>query len=137
MVNHTIDLHCADDLVIESKAGLINQFMINLIMNSIIHGFKNVNKGPIAITIKVVDDAKVSIEFKDNGKSILKNLLKRIFDPFVATKRGQGCCGLGMHLVYNLVAQALNGSTSILSDVGQGVQFAILFRAKIVDNDKV
>ena len=79
MVNHTIDLHCADDLVIESKAGLINQFMINLIMNSIIHGFKNVNKGPIAITIKVVDDAKVSIEFKGQRQKYIEKFAKAYF----------------------------------------------------------
>ena len=62
---------------------------------------------------------------------------KRIFDPFVTTKRGQGGSGLGMHLVYNLVTQALNGSISIVSEEGQGVQFRILFPIKKVDIDKV
>jgi signal transduction histidine kinase len=64
-------------------------------------------------------------------------LRKRIFDPFVTTKRGQGGSGLGMHLVYNLVTQALNGSISVVSEKGLGVQFRILFPAKMVDIDKV
>jgi len=135
-VKHTIKVNCADNLVVESKAGPINQIMINLIMNSIIHGFEDMEKGQIDITIESVDDTKVSIEFKDNGKGIPEHLRKRIFDPFVTTKRGQGGSGLGMHLVYNLVTQALNGSISILSEEGQGVQFKILFPVKKVDTDR-
>jgi len=136
-VKHLINVNCADNLVVESKAGPINQIMINLIMNSIIHGFEDVDKGQIDITIEPVDDTKVSIEFKDNGKGIPEHLRKRIFDPFVTTKRGQGGSGLGMHLVYNLVTQALNGSISIVSEEGQGVQFRILFPVKMVDINKV
>ena len=136
-VNHLINVNCADNLVVESKAGPINQIMINLIMNSIIHGFEDVNKGQIDITIESVDDTKVSIEFKDNGKGIPEHLRKRIFDPFVTTKRGQGGSGLGMHLVYNLVTQALKGSISIISEEGKGVQFRILFPVKMVDINKV
>jgi signal transduction histidine kinase len=135
-VNHLINVNCADNLVVESKAGPINQIMINLIMNSIIHGFEHVYKGQIDIIIESVDDNKVSIEFKDNGKGIPEHLRKRIFDPFVTTKRGQGGSGLGMHLVYNLVTQALKGSISIISEEGKGVQFRILFPVKMVDINK-
>ena len=136
-VKHQIHVHCAPDLVVESKAGPINQIMINLIMNSIIHGFEDMDEGQIDITIEFIDNTKVCIEFKDNGKGIPEHLRKRIFDPFVTTKRGQGGSGLGMHLVYNLVTQALNGSISIVSEVDQGVQFRILFPVKKVDIDKV
>jgi signal transduction histidine kinase len=136
-VKHLINVSCADNLVVESKAGPINQIMINLIMNSIIHGFEDMDKGRIDIAIKSVDDNKVSIEFKDNGKGIPEHLRKRIFDPFVTTKRGQGGSGLGMHLVYNLVTQALNGSISIVSEEGQGVEFRIIFPVKKVDINKV
>ncbi len=129
-VNHLINVNCADNLVVESKAGPINQVMINLIMNSIIHGFEDVDKGQIDITIESINNTKICIEFKDNGKGIPEHLRKRIFDPFVTTKRGQGGSGLGMHLVYNLVTQALNGSISVLSEEGQGVQFRIIFPVK-------
>jgi signal transduction histidine kinase len=136
-VKHQINVNCADNLVVESKAGPITQIIINLIMNSIIHGFEDMDKGQIDITIESIDDTKVSIEFKDNGKGMPEHLRKRIFDPFVTTKRGQGGSGLGMHLVYNLVTQALNGSISIVSEEGQGVQFRILFPVKKVDINKV
>jgi signal transduction histidine kinase len=73
-VNHQMNIHCADNLVIESKAGPINQIMINLIMNSIIHGFEYMDRGKIDIIIESVDESKVSIEFKDNGKGIPEHL---------------------------------------------------------------
>ncbi|WP_436836599.1 ATP-binding protein [Paraglaciecola arctica] len=135
-VKHQINVNCADNLIVESKAGPINQIIINLIMNSIIHGFENMEQGQIDITIAAIGDTKVSIEFKDNGKGIPEHLRKRIFDPFVTTKRGQGGSGLGMHLVYNLVTQALNGSISIVSEEGEGVAFTILFPVKKVKQDK-
>ena len=130
---HKINLHCATDLYIETKAGPINQIMINLIMNSVIHGFEFMDEGLIDIYVEMVGENKVNIVYKDNGKGIPEHLRKRIFDPFVTTKRGQGGSGLGMHLVYNLVTQALNGSISITSDEGQGVEFQIIFPVKKVD----
>ncbi|GAA0856578.1 ATP-binding protein [Aliiglaciecola litoralis] len=131
--NHTIELHCSNELFIETKAGPINQIMMNLIMNSIIHGFEFMDNGRIDIYVEMVADNKISIRYLDNGKGIPEHLRKRIFDPFVTTKRGQGGSGLGMHLVYNLVTQALNGSISITSEENQGVKFDILFPVRQVD----
>lgn len=132
-VQHEIKVNCSSELCIESKAGPINQIMINLIMNSIIHGFEFIEKGIITIDIDMLDDKKICITFKDNGKGIPLNLRKRIFDPFVTTKRGQGGSGLGMHLVYNLVTQALNGSISLQSEDNKGVEFKIIFPVKQIN----
>jgi signal transduction histidine kinase len=135
--SHIINLHCDKDLYIESKAGPINQIMINLIMNSILHGFEFMEQGQIDIYIEMQGEKKINICYKDNGKGIPENLRKRIFDPFVTTKRGQGGSGLGMHLVYNLVTQALNGSISINSEEGEGVEFQIMFPARKVSENEV
>jgi C4-dicarboxylate-specific signal transduction histidine kinase len=124
---HKITLDYNPELIIESKAGPINQILINLIMNSIIHGFEDMENGEIQIHAKLIGDTKLNIIYKDNGKGIPENLRKRIFDPFVTTKRGQGGSGLGMHLVYNLVTQGLNGSISINSTDEEGVEFQIIF----------
>tara|TARA_R110000744_G_scaffold46512_1_gene102772 strand:+ start:6183 stop:7826 length:1644 start_codon:yes stop_codon:yes gene_type:complete len=129
-MTHIINVECPENLYIESKAGPINQIMINLIMNSIIHGFENKDQGAINIKISLIADKKISVVFSDDGAGIPEYLRKRIFDPFVTTKRGQGGSGLGMHLVYNLVTQALNGSIALTSEEGQGVEFTILFPVK-------
>ncbi|MEP4891264.1 MAG: ATP-binding protein [Aliiglaciecola sp.] len=132
--NHVIDIHCPTDLYIETKAGPINQIIMNLVMNSIIHGFEFTDKGRIDIYIDMASENKIRIRYLDDGKGIPDPLKKRIFDPFVTTKRGQGGSGLGMHLVYNLITQALNGSITITSEEGKGVEFIILFPVKRIDS---
>ncbi len=129
---HTIDIECNPNLRIETKAGPINQIMINLIMNSVIHGFENIEQGSITISAHITDEDLLHITYEDDGKGIPENFRKRIFDPFVTTKRGQGGSGLGMHLVYNLVTQALNGSIVLNTEEGHGVHFKIIFPVKVI-----
>ncbi len=133
-VNHEINIDCDPELVIESKAGPINQVIINLIMNSLIHGFEFIDKGRIDIVVRMQGNDRLHIDYKDNGKGIPEHLCKRIFDPFVTTKRGQGGSGLGMHLAFNLVTQALDGSITVSSEEGHGVAFEILFPVRKVES---
>ncbi len=126
-LKHNINVNCDPTLCVETKAGPINQILINLIMNSVIHGFENIEKGEIDIIAELATPEKFKLVYRDNGKGIPDDIRKRIFDPFVTTKRGQGGSGLGMHLVYNLVTQALNGSITLTSEEGQGVEFVIIF----------
>ena len=136
-LKHEIDVKCDPELCIESKAGPLNQILINLIMNSILHGFNDEDVGHIEITAEVSGKRSLHITYTDDGSGIPDELRKRIFDPFVTTKRGQGGSGLGMHLVYNLVTQALNGSISVESAAGEGVKFDIIFPVKVAEMDKV
>lgn len=126
-VHHKINIECDPTLTVETKAGPINQILINLIMNSIIHGFEDIEEGQIDICAELMSGNKLKLIYRDDGKGIPPDIRKRIFDPFVTTKRGQGGSGLGMHLVYNLVTQALNGSISLTSEEGHGVEFIIVF----------
>lgn len=126
-VGHNINIDVDPTLTVESKAGPINQILINLIMNSLIHGFEGIDDGNIDICAELMAGNKLKIIYRDDGKGIPADIRKRIFDPFVTTKRGQGGSGLGMHLVYNLVTQALNGSISLTSEEGHGVEFIIVF----------
>ena len=136
-VEHDIRVDCDPTLVIETKAGPINQILINLIMNSVIHGFEDMDRGEINIIAEMMSPTKMKLIYKDNGKGISNDIRKRIFDPFVTTKRGQGGSGLGMHLVYNLVTQALNGTITITSEEGNGVEFLIIFPVESSESGKL
>ncbi|WP_100643555.1 sensor histidine kinase [Alteromonas facilis] len=136
-LKHHINVECDSELCIESKAGPINQILINLIMNSILHGFEDIEEGNITLTATISGKRNLHLVYIDDGKGIPDDLRKRIFDPFVTTKRGQGGSGLGMHLVYNLVTQALNGSITVESKPGEGVKFDIIFPVKITQANKV
>ena len=124
---HTVEVNCDSELTVEMKAGPINQIIINLVVNSLLHAFDKEEQGTVSINITLEDDKTLKVIYTDNGRGIPSSIRKRIFDPFVTTKRGQGGSGLGMHLVYNLVTQALNGSITLLSNEGEGVEFIIMF----------
>ena len=120
-----VDIQCDPKLSIFSFPGSFTQIYSNLILNSINHGFDNWDK-PKKITIKVEQQGEeLFIDYSDNGRGIPPEILPRIFDPFVTSKRGQGGSGLGTHIIYNLVVQLLKGRISCASEPGNGAQFHI------------
>ena len=123
---YKIHINCPSELWIKSKPGPITQILINLIMNSIIHGFEKRDEGQITITIMPLS-SQLNIQYQDDGNGVDSEFQTKIFDPFTTTKRGSGGSGLGLHLVYNLVTQALIGTINLESVVGHGVLFDINF----------
>ena len=120
-----VDIQCDPKLSIFSFPGSFTQIYSNLILNSINHGFDSWDK-PKKITIKVEQQGEeLFIDYSDNGRGIPPEILPRIFDPFVTSKRGQGGSGLGTHIIYNLVVQLLKGRISCASEPGNGAQFHI------------
>jgi signal transduction histidine kinase len=123
---YKVELNCPDDLIISSKPGPINQIIVNLIINSLLHGFDERDHGTITISVMNLSN-QLHINYQDDGIGINQEIKNKIFDPFITTKRGSGGSGLGMHLVYNLITQALNGTISFESEPNQGVIFDINF----------
>ncbi|MBA6342894.1 HAMP domain-containing histidine kinase [Colwellia sp. MB02u-10] len=123
---YIIDIDCPNDLTINSKPGPINQILINLIMNSIIHGFEGKDEGRISITVMSLSN-QLNILYKDDGIGVAESIKHKVFEPFTTTKRGEGGSGLGLHLVYNLVTQALGGSIVLSSELDHGVSIEINF----------
>ncbi len=121
---------CPEDLYVNSKPGPINQILINLILNSIYHAFEGRDKGVITINIMNLSD-QLHINYSDDGIGIDDSIKAKIFDPFTTTKRGSGGSGLGMHLVYNLVTQALDGHIVLENEFEHGVNFDITFPVEL------
>lgn len=123
---YKIEINCPVDLMITTKPGSINQICINLILNSILHGFEGRDYGTININIMRLGD-QLNFNFRDDGIGIHESIKDKVFDPFTTTKRGSGGSGLGLHLVYNLVTQALGGNIKLESDERTGAIFDIYF----------
>ena len=84
-------------------------------MNSIIHGFEGRDHGELLsllchLAINLTLCLKMMVWV---STSLLKD---KVFEPFTTTKRGEGGSGLGLHLVYNLVTQALGGTIVLDSE---------------------
>ena len=123
--NIVIEVHCDEKLKVNSYPGPFSQVITNLIMNSIIHGFKEKEKGLIVIDIKK-ENKQIHIIFKDNGKGIKKENLGKIFDPFFTTNRKNGGSGLGLNIISNIITKTLNGTIICRSVEKNGVAFEIL-----------
>lgn len=122
---HKINVECNDHLEVSTYAGAFSQVLTNLIMNSIIHAYGEEDEGHIGVEIKDEGD-KVHLVYSDDGKGIPADNLKKIFEPFFTTKRGQGGSGLGLHIIYNIVTQKMNGTIDCQSTVGEGTTFTII-----------
>lgn len=123
---HHIEVNCPDNITLSCPAGAISQIFTNLLMNSLIHGFENMDEGEIRITVLDEGD-NVDIKFSDNGKGLPAEELEKLFHPFFTTKREQGGSGLGTHITYNLVRQTLGGSIQVSSEPGKGLHYHICF----------
>jgi len=124
--NHTIKIHCDKNIEIYSHPGAIAQIIINLIVNSILHGFEGMNRGEIIIDVSV-DKQRLHLDYQDNGVGINKEQLTKLFDPFYTTKGDKGGTGLGTYIINNLVVDTLNGNIKVSSPSNNGLLYHIDF----------
>jgi signal transduction histidine kinase len=122
--NHHIKVHCDENIEIYSHPGAIGQIFINLIINSIIHGFEQINRGQITIDVKFYHN-KLLIDYKDNGHGLTQETKEKLFDAFYTTKSNKGGTGLGTHIIKNLVTDTLNGTITAHSEINKGLSYHI------------
>ncbi len=121
---HQVILEIPEKIYVKTVAGAISQIFTNLIMNSLLHGFGEIEKGTITISIKSVQN-QVLVEYRDSGCGIPTDHISKVFEPFFTTKRGKGGTGLGMHILYNLITQRLKGRVICHNREQQGEYFEI------------
>lgn len=113
-----------DDIEINCYPEVLNRIFFKLTENAVIHGFKNQDKGKIEVDVRSEED-RVIVDFQNNGAKIPKNLLGKIFDPFVTENKTMGT-GLGLCIAYNLVTFKLMGDI-VCKNTEDGVSFVISF----------
>jgi signal transduction histidine kinase len=111
------------DFKINSYYKQMFQIFVNLISNSLEHGFKGTNNGFIKVSL-ILDD-NCNIIFEDNGIGIKKDKLKKVVEPFITTARAQGHMGLGLNIVYNSIVQKMNGTMTLLNNPDGGLRVII------------
>ncbi|TYK65199.1 sensor histidine kinase [Colwellia echini] len=124
--NHHVKVDCDPHIEIYTHPGAIAQIVINLIINSITHGFADINRGIISIKISAEAQRLVMI-YQDNGVGVSPDQLEKLFMPFYTTKADKGNTGLGTHIIQNLVIDTLNGSIDANSTLGEGLSYRITF----------
>ncbi len=124
--SHTIEVDCPDNISVSSYPGAVSQIISNLINNSLLHGFKQMENGAMNIKVRF-ENQEVVFTYSDTGMGMNDEQKEKIFDPFFTTMRGKGGTGLGMSILFNLVTQTLKGRIDMESAPGKGVKFTITF----------
>ncbi|MBF0259596.1 MAG: HAMP domain-containing histidine kinase [Desulfamplus sp.] len=128
-----IELDVPHDIELHGNPNDISQILLNLISNSLLHGFDNgILSGKILIKAQlsnneVPEKSKLLIYYSDSGKGMDSDVLKKIFEPFFTTLRARGGTGLGMYICHNIVTTRLKGTIRCESTKGKGVEFFISF----------
>ncbi len=121
-----LTLDVPEGLMIDGYPGSYGQILTNLFLNAVNHGFVDGRAGTISITARPRGHDDVEIIFADDGAGMTPDVQRQAFDPFFTTRRNEGGTGLGLHIVYNLVTQQLDGRMMLESRVGQGTIFRII-----------
>lgn len=119
---------------IPAYGGQLNQVFMNILDNA---QYAVGESGDIFIDVNK-DDKDIIVKFRDTGKGISEENIKKIFDPFFTTKPvGEGT-GLGMSIAYKVIKNH-NGDISVESKEGEGTTFTLRLpiKNKEVENGKV
>jgi signal transduction histidine kinase len=119
-----LNLIFIDDVIVESYKDVIVDVLTQLIENSLIHAFSEVESPCITLRVSASND-QLMIDYFDNGLGLNDEGKEKIFELFYTTKRNSTCTGLGMPIVYNQVTQKLQGNITYTQPSLQGIRFTI------------
>ncbi len=130
-----VTVHGAPGLcLIDCDQTLIEQVIVNLLLNARdaiedrrgrTPGGTAVGRIEVSIDILVQSEAsgRVKLAVSDNGSGIPKDVLPRLFEPFLTTKPAGKGTGLGLSVSYGIVRD-LGGTLSAVN-IGEGACFEI------------
>ncbi len=123
----SIELECADTIMINADPEKLSQVVINLLSNALkateAGGYVRVKAGRIA--------SEVFMEVKDTGIGIKQEDLPFIFERFY--KVSEGGLGLGLTIVKELI-EAHGGRIEVKSEFGKGSAFTVFIPLNDVHN---
>ncbi len=100
----------------------LNQVFMNVLSNA---AQAVEAEGEIQIATRSINDEKVEISIRDNGRGMTKAVLEKVFDPFFTTKGLGSGTGLGLSISYGVI-QKHGGDILVSSEVGRGTEFKII-----------
>lgn len=109
----------------DSPPGQLEQVLMNLLNNALLHGFSGRAYGSISVSARSITAERICIEVRDDGVGIASENIKRIFEPFFSTRFGQGGSGLGLSITHNIVTKLLGGEIEVHSTLNAGTRFVM------------
>lgn len=119
---HSLELDIEPIRTYISKSALAEMLM-QLVENSITHGFKKTKKGLISVHVTQTGN-ELHINYQDNGSGISKKLSEKVFEPFYVDDRQYKGLGLGLNIVTNIAKNIFHGDIKYITSP-IGVRFEI------------
>lgn len=129
--------------IVEADHNQLEQVLLNLLINAehsmtIMRANNEPHGGIIELKMNRIRSEHVpsysgfywALSIHDHGVGIPQALQQKIFDPFFTTKEKGSGSGLGLSMVYNIIAQH-KGFVEVKSDTGHGSEFTIYFPESI------
>ncbi len=113
-----------EGIQMDSYPGAIEQLLINLFNNALLHAFDGREQGHLSFSAEQAGTEVVMV-FEDDGVGMSEAVRRRVYDPFFTTKAGSGGSGLGLTICFNLVTGSLGGQMEVHSCEGEGTRFII------------
>ncbi len=102
--------------------GKLRQILVNLLGNAV----KFTEIGQVTLEIAEKPTQSLRFDIRDTGVGIPPNELEDVFDPFKQLEAGKAAGGTGLGLaISRQLAEALEGSLTVTSRVGEGSVFTV------------
>ncbi len=112
-------------LAINGYPGALGQVLINLIQNSIVHGFAGRQGGQVSVVASEAGNGEWTLMVADDGVGMSEEVQTRAFELFFTTRKGQGGSGVGLAYARQMVESKLGGRMEMTSALGEGTRFVI------------
>lgn len=112
-VQVNLQLRLADPFTVHGDSGAWHQVVVNLVSNSIMHGFDGRSQGTIQIAATPLPGNRIVVQYYDDGAGFSNEARARLFEDGFSTRQGRGGHGLGMGIVRDLVHNTLGGRMEV------------------------
>lgn len=96
--------------------GFANEF-IQVILNILSNAYdelENINQAKKIILIDVIEDNEsILVQIKDNAGGVDLEVLPRIFEPYVSTKKENGGTGIGLYMSKEIIEKHMAGTIDV------------------------
>lgn len=120
-----IELAIDDKLQLVTAADVWLQILTNLVLNSCHHAFFGISEPKIYIHAAFNADQEFEFCYCDNGIGMDDSTKAKVFEPFFTTREREGCTGLGMSIIRQLVSDKLQGQLELHSAANDGFRLVI------------